>query len=87
MAKYASVRWRLRLGRLRVFSGSELRSPARTAWIVEVRRCGSHIVMQKRHLDSTVTVPVPDHKEIFIGTLKSIIRQSQLPRDLFEVQS
>jgi predicted RNA binding protein YcfA (HicA-like mRNA interferase family) len=54
---------------------------------VEVRRRGSHIVMQKRTSDSTITVPVPDHKEIRIGTLQSIIRQSQLPREFFEIQS
>jgi predicted RNA binding protein YcfA (HicA-like mRNA interferase family) len=29
-------------------------------------------------------VPVPDHVEIRIGTLQSIIRQSGLPRRLFE---
>ena len=40
--------------------------------------------MQKRDKDSTITVPVPDHKELRTGTLLSIIRQSQLPRELFE---
>jgi len=35
--------------------------------------------MQKKISGSTITVPVPDHKEIKIGTLKSIVRQSQLP--------
>jgi predicted RNA binding protein YcfA (HicA-like mRNA interferase family) len=40
--------------------------------------------MQKRAADSTVTVPVPDHAELRIGTLRSIIRQSGLPRSLFE---
>jgi predicted RNA binding protein YcfA (HicA-like mRNA interferase family) len=40
--------------------------------------------MQKRLADTTVTVPVPDHAEIKIGTLSSIIRQSGLPRGLFE---
>jgi predicted RNA binding protein YcfA (HicA-like mRNA interferase family) len=29
------------------------------------------------------TVPVPNHHEIAIGTLKSIITQSGLPADLF----
>ena len=33
---------------------------------------------------STVTVPIPDHKEIRIGTLASIIRQSGVPRSEFE---
>lgn len=42
--------------------------------------------MQKDAPGSTITVPVPEHKEIRIGTLQSIIRQSQLPRALFEVE-
>jgi predicted RNA binding protein YcfA (HicA-like mRNA interferase family) len=50
----------------------------------EVRRRGSHVVMQRRTAESTITVPVPAHKEIRIGTLRSIIRQSELPRSLFE---
>ncbi len=41
--------------------------------------------MQLKTFDSTITVPVPNHKEIKIGTLKSIIRQSQIPRSEFEV--
>ena len=40
--------------------------------------------MQKRSAETTVTVPVPDHAEIRIGTLLSIIRQSGLTRTLFE---
>jgi predicted RNA binding protein YcfA (HicA-like mRNA interferase family) len=51
---------------------------------LEIRRRGSHVIMQKRADGSTITVPVPDHKEIRIGTLHSIIRQSQLPKELFE---
>jgi predicted RNA binding protein YcfA (HicA-like mRNA interferase family) len=52
----------------------------------QVRRRGSHIAMQKRTADTTITVPVPDHDELQAGTLLSIIRQSGLPRQLFEVQ-
>ncbi|MEF8716123.1 MAG: type II toxin-antitoxin system HicA family toxin [Accumulibacter sp.] len=40
--------------------------------------------MQKRTAGTTVTVPVPLHDEIRIGTLQSIIRQSGLPKSLFE---
>lgn len=50
----------------------------------EVRRRGSHVVMQRRTEDSTLTVPVPDHHALKTGTLRSIIRQSGLPRALFE---
>jgi predicted RNA binding protein YcfA (HicA-like mRNA interferase family) len=40
--------------------------------------------MQKRLPDTTVTVPVPDHRELATGTLLSIVRQSQVPRAAFE---
>jgi predicted RNA binding protein YcfA (HicA-like mRNA interferase family) len=51
---------------------------------MEVRQRGSHVIMQKRTADTTITVPVPLHAEIRIGTLQSIIRQSRLPREHFE---
>jgi predicted RNA binding protein YcfA (HicA-like mRNA interferase family) len=44
-----------------------------------VRQRGSHIIMQKSEKESTRTVLVPNHKELKIGTLRSIIRQSGLP--------
>ena len=50
----------------------------------KVRMRGSHIIMQRRTERSTLTVPVPNHPELAIGTLRSIIRQSRLPRTLFE---
>jgi len=40
--------------------------------------------MQKRLPDTTITVIVPDHNELKTGTLSSILRQSHLPRRLFE---
>jgi predicted RNA binding protein YcfA (HicA-like mRNA interferase family) len=43
--------------------------------------------MQKRSPDSTVTVPVPLHSELKRGTLVSIIRQSGIPRQIFEVET
>jgi predicted RNA binding protein YcfA (HicA-like mRNA interferase family) len=72
------------LGRLRILSGREVCRRLETLGFKEVRRRGSHVVMQRRTADSTVTVPVPDHKEVRIGTLQSIIRQSGAPRTLFE---
>jgi predicted RNA binding protein YcfA (HicA-like mRNA interferase family) len=50
----------------------------------EVRHQGSHIIMQKNSGRSTITVPVPDHAELRVGTLLGIIRQSGLSRSLFE---
>jgi predicted RNA binding protein YcfA (HicA-like mRNA interferase family) len=69
-----------------VLSGAELCAILEAHGFREVRRRGSHVVMQKRTSASTITVPVPDHKEIRIGTLQSVIRQSQLPRELFETR-
>jgi predicted RNA binding protein YcfA (HicA-like mRNA interferase family) len=40
--------------------------------------------MQQKTPAGTVTVPVPDHSEIRIGTLQSIIRQSGVARREFE---
>lgn len=72
------------MGRLRVFSGRQLCALLGQHGFVEVRRRGSHVVMQKKTADTTITVPVPDHAEIRIGTLQSIIRQSGMPRSEFE---
>jgi predicted RNA binding protein YcfA (HicA-like mRNA interferase family) len=44
------------------------------------------MVMQKKLEDTTITVIVPNHKEIRIGTLQSIIRQSELEKRLFEAE-
>jgi predicted RNA binding protein YcfA (HicA-like mRNA interferase family) len=71
-------RWRSGLGRRRVFSGGEFCALlARDMDFARSVDDGSHVVMQKTTDDSTITVPVPDHKEIRIGTLQSIIRRSQ----------
>lgn len=50
----------------------------------EVRQKGSHILMQKSMPGSTISVPVPNHKELRTGTLLSIIRQSGVPKTEFE---
>lgn len=70
--------------KLRLLSGKEVCAILRKAGFEEVRRRGSHIVMQKKIPQGTITVPVPDHNEIRIGTLQSIIRQSGLSRGEFE---
>lgn len=72
------------MGNLRTLSGAEVCAILKQHGFVEVRQRGSHVVMQKRLSGSTITVPVPNHKEIRIGTLQSIIRQSGVPRTEFE---
>ncbi|MBD2486112.1 type II toxin-antitoxin system HicA family toxin [Aulosira sp. FACHB-615] len=73
------------MGKLRVLSGREVCQILEQYGFVQVRQRGSHIIMQLQTEDSTITVPVPDHEELRVGTLKSIVRQSGLPRTLFEV--
>ncbi|HLP47015.1 MAG TPA: type II toxin-antitoxin system HicA family toxin [Candidatus Kapabacteria bacterium] len=68
-----------------VSSGKEVCAILSRHGFIEVRRRGSHIVMQKRVPQSTITVPVPNHDEIRIGTLQSIIRQSRILRSEFEL--
>ena len=72
------------MGRLRVFSGREVCKVLQDHGFDVVRQRGSHIVLQQRRGETTVTVPVPDHSEVKLGTLASIIRQSGLSRSLFE---
>jgi predicted RNA binding protein YcfA (HicA-like mRNA interferase family) len=73
------------LGILRNFSGKELCILLEKNGFSKVRQKGSHAIMQRKIEDSTITVPIPIHPEIKIGTLQSIIRQSKLPRALFEI--
>ena len=72
------------MGKLRILSGKEVCAILSNNGFNNVRQRGSHVVMQKILDDSTITVPVPDHKEIRIGTLSSIIRQSGILRSEFE---
>ena len=72
------------LARLRVLSGREVCRILERHGFVEARRRGSHVVMQKAGAEGTVTIPVPDHRELRTGTLLSIIRQSGMPRSAFE---
>ena len=71
------------MGRLRVLSGREVCRILQQHGFVEVRRRGSHIVMQRRTDAGSVTVPIPDHRELAIGTLLSIIRQTGVARTEF----
>jgi predicted RNA binding protein YcfA (HicA-like mRNA interferase family) len=74
----------LPLGKLRILSGKEVCDVLARNGFVEVRRRGSHIAMQKKTASGTITVPVPDHHEVKIGTLQSIIRQSGISKSEFE---
>ena len=72
------------MAKLRMLSGREVCAILAQHGYEEIRQRGSHIIMQKKTEDSTITIPIPNHKEIRTGTLMSIIRQSRLDRSIFE---
>ncbi|MEK6800029.1 MAG: type II toxin-antitoxin system HicA family toxin [Planctomycetota bacterium] len=74
------------MARLRILSGREACRILAENGFTEVRQRGSHVVMPRREGEKTITVPIPDHSELRIGTLTSIIRQPQLPRRLLETE-
>ncbi|HEY0084012.1 MAG TPA: type II toxin-antitoxin system HicA family toxin [Pyrinomonadaceae bacterium] len=45
------------------------------------RQSGSHIILTKR--GQTITLSIPDHKEVAKGTLRSLIRAANLTVDEF----
>ena len=72
------------LGKLKPLSGQEVCRILAAYGFVQVRRRGSHVIVQREEAGDTVTVPVPDHSELRVGTLMAIIRQSGVPRSAFE---
>ena len=75
----------MKLAKLKILSGKQVCRILANNGFKEVRQKGSHIIMQKKTENTTITVPIPNHIEIKIGTLQSIIRQSQLAKKEFEV--
>ena len=68
------------------FSGEQILSIMEKHGFLPVRQKGSHMIMQKRADEGvTITVPVPLHKVVKIGTLQSIIRQSGISKESFYV--
>jgi predicted RNA binding protein YcfA (HicA-like mRNA interferase family) len=66
--------------RLRAFSGAELCNFLSEHGCERVRQRGSHVIMRR----GQVSFPVPLHRQLDRGTLRALIRQSELPRSLFE---
>ena len=70
---------------LRVLSGQDVCKLLGDNGFIPERQKGDHVTYQKKEAGTTYSTQVPLHREIAIGTLRSIIRQSALPRELFEV--
>jgi len=69
---------------LRPLPYREVKRKLETAGFAEVSRKGSHVKFA-RHTDrGTRTTIVPEHREVAIGTLRSILRQAGLSPDDFD---
>ena len=76
--------------RLKVISGREVRAILEANGFRFARQKGSHMVMTRTlenndGTQTTISIPVPDHKEVALGTLGNIAARSGLPRTLFEI--
>jgi len=67
--------------KLPVVSGEEVTRALARVGFVEVSQRGSHVKM--RHPDGPTTI-VPMHRELRMGTLRSICRQAKLTVDEFK---
>jgi predicted RNA binding protein YcfA (HicA-like mRNA interferase family) len=68
-----------------VFSGEEIVRIMESEGFFRARQKGSHLIMQRRTESGTITVPVPLHRSVRVGTLQAIIRQSGIARERFAV--
>ncbi len=69
--------------KLPLVSSDEVIKALNKKGFVKVRQAGSHIALQRHEEGKTKTVIVPVHREIAKGTLRSIIRKSELMVDEF----
>jgi predicted RNA binding protein YcfA (HicA-like mRNA interferase family) len=69
--------------KLGVFSGEEVCRILENTGFQRVRQRGSHVVMQRFTELGSITVPIPNHRILRIGTLRAIIRQSGVGKEKF----
>jgi len=63
------------MSRLPVLSGKEVATRLEKAGFIFVRRVGSHLILRRQGTPS-LTLSVPDHKELKKGTLRMVLRQA-----------
>jgi predicted RNA binding protein YcfA (HicA-like mRNA interferase family) len=67
------------------YSGKEVIKRLKKFGFVKVSQKGSHIKMKGVVEGHIRTVIIPDHKQIAVGTLSSILRQANVGKQEFEV--
>jgi predicted RNA binding protein YcfA (HicA-like mRNA interferase family) len=69
---------------LRPLPYREVKRKLEAAGFTEVGQKGSHVKFVRRTPQGIRTVVVPRHREVAVGTLRSIVRQAGLGTDEFE---
>ena len=66
------------MAKLPVLSGKDMVKILTKIGYEHVRTHGSHAILHKQTEKGKITIPVPLHKELAKGTLKSIMNQAEL---------
>jgi len=69
--------------KLPVVSGKEVIKALSKIGFKHVRTSGSHAILNKQTEKGKITIPVPLHRELAKGTLKSIMKQAGLSLEDF----
>jgi len=64
-------------------SGEETIRSLRHPGFVQIRQRGSHVILRKKTSAGDVGCVVPLHRELAIGTLRSILRQAEVSPEEF----
>src|SRR6266508_3539124 len=67
--------------KLGIFSGAKVCDILRSQGFELVRQRGSHMVMQRRAGETTITVPVPNHREIRLARCNPSSGRANCPRN------
>ncbi|MBX9771324.1 MAG: type II toxin-antitoxin system HicA family toxin [Candidatus Obscuribacterales bacterium] len=74
----------MKLVPLRPLSFREVKRKLEAAGFAQVSQKGSHVKFSRESENGVRTAIVPNHSEIAIGTLRSILRQAGLTPEEFE---
>ena len=69
---------------LRALPFREVKRKLEATGFSEVSRKGSHVKFAKKTSQGTYTAVVPRHREVPVGTLRSVLRQAGIDPDEFE---
>lgn len=70
--------------RLRRVSGQETIRALERLGFTQVRQRGSHVVMKKQTEQGEIGCVVPLHRELALGTLRSILKQAKVSEEEFQ---